>query len=134
MPLLDVSDVLCDPMFSEVLTIQRREAVVGSNGRSTIQTTTISPAPVGVVIPQTDQPLQRGPDQQNLPKLIQVHTTFRLRSASTDPTTGNEYQPDLIVWRGDSFQVNRVYDYSDFGAGFVTADCSSVDSLDVAAQ
>lgn len=132
MPLLDVSDVITDPDFGERVTVQRRSAAAGSNGRPTVQTSssTIS----AVVIPQSDLPLQRGPDQQSLPKLIQVHTTFRLRSASTDPQSGIEYQPDLIVWKGDSFQVNRVYDFSSFGAGFVSADCSSIDSTDQAAS
>lgn len=123
MPMLDVSAVLLDPMFCELLTVQRRAETVGANGRSTLATITISPAPVGVVIPQNDLPLQRGPDQQTLPRLLQVHTPFRLRSASPG------YQPDLIIWNGDAFVVNRIQDFSRYGGGFIQADCSALTAI-----
>lgn len=118
MPDIDVSDVLLDPEFCEVLTVQRRaESLL--KGRSTLTVTTISPAPVGVVIPQNDSPMVRGPDQQSLPRLIQVHTPFRLRGISTG------FQPDLITWKGAPYVVNKVQDFSSYGQGFIQADCSS---------
>lgn len=131
MPLLDVSDILLDPDIVETLTIQRRQANVGSNGRATKTVTTITPAPVGSVQPQDAGDLERGSDQQNLPKEIQVITQFRLRGASQDGQ-GNEYQPDLIVWQGDSYQVDSIEPWTAYGAGWVVAKCSSIDSLDQA--
>lgn len=123
MPLINVTDILLDSDFCELLTVQRRaESLV--KGRSTLAVTTISPAPVGVVIPQNDSPMVRGPDQQNLPQLIQVHTPFRLRGASTG------YQPDLIVWNGASYVVNKVQNFSHYGGGFIQADCSSMASTE----
>lgn len=131
MPLLDVSDILLDPDVAETLTIQRRQANVGSNGRASQTVTTITPAPVGSVQPQDAGDLERGSDQQKLPKKIEVITPFRLRSAGSDGQ-GNEYQPDLIVWQGDSYQVDSVEPWTAYGAGWLVAKCSSVDSLDVA--
>ncbi|MDB5448419.1 MAG: putative phage head-tail adaptor [Phenylobacterium sp.] len=133
MPALDVSDILLDPDFCEVLTVIRRLQTL-VRGRATTTETTITPAPVGVVLAQSDAPIQRGPDQQNLPRLIQVHTPFRLRSASKDPVSGLVYQPDIIVWGGDRFVVNKVQDFSRYGRGFLQADCSSQDLIDVAAS
>lgn len=125
MPDIDVSDILLDPDFCELLTVTRRaETMV--KGRSTTTPTTISPQPVGVVIPQNDSPMMRGPDQQNLPRLIQVHTPFRLRGASAG------YQPDLITWKGADYVVNKVQDFSSYGGGFIQADCSSVASTEPA--
>lgn len=124
MPDIDLTDLLSDPDFAEELTVIRRRQVIDTvTGISTAQSNQVRPSPIGVVIPQADLPIQRGPDQQALPRLIEVHTNFRLRSASTDG--GRTYLPDFIVWNGDNFYVNRVYDYSKFGRGFVQADCSS---------
>lgn len=134
MPTLDVTDVLLDPDFCETLTVIRRQEGPLVKGRPSITETTISPAPVGVVLAQSDAPIQRGPDQQNLPRLIQVHTPFRLRGPSKDPVSGAIYQPDIIVWGGDRFVVNKVQDFSRFGRGFIQADCSSQDLIDVAAS
>jgi len=124
MPNIDVSDLLTDPDFAETLTVMRREQVIDPvTGISSADSNLITPSPFGVVIPQADLPIQRGPDQQALPRLIEVHTKFRLRSASIENDV--TYLPDFIVWNGDNFYVNRVYDYSRFGRGFIQADCSS---------
>ena len=124
MPDIDLTDLLSDPDFAEQLIVMRRRQVIDPiTGIATAQSNMVAPKPLGVVIPQADLPIQRGPDQQALPRLIEVHTRFRLRSAST--ADGRTYLPDFIVWNGDNFYVNRVYDYSKFGRGFVQADCSS---------
>ncbi len=125
MPDLDVTDVILDPMFAETLTVIRRQQSINALGRVTLTTTTISPAPVGVVLAQADAALVRGPDQQTLPRLLQVHTTYRLRSTGVD-VSGNTFQPDVIVWNGDQYVVNKIQDFSRFGVGFIQADCSSM--------
>lgn len=124
MPDIDLTDLLSDPDFAESLTIMRRRQIIDPvTGISSAQSNLVLPRPIGVVIPQADLPIQRGPDQQALPRLLQVHTKFRLRSAAI--ADGRTYLPDFIVWNGDNFYVNRVYDYSHFGRGFIQADCSA---------
>jgi hypothetical protein len=132
LPSLDLTELLNDPdLAGESFTVLRREQVITSQGRGSVQTSTFTA--VGSVIPLSDQPMQRGPDQQTLPRLLQVITQFRLRGVSKDPQ-GNDYQPDLIVWNGDNYVVNKVYDWSHYGAGFVSADCSSIVSVEEAPQ
>lgn len=126
MPSLDVTDILLDPDFCEELVVQRRAETINGKGRAQKAVTVIDPAPFGVVLPQNDVPMQRGPDQQNLPRLLQVHTPFRLRG----PAPG--FQPDIIIWNGDPFVVNKVHDFSRFGQGFIQADCSSMSTIDQA--
>src|SRR5258708_12492248 len=121
MPDIDVTDVLDDPMYCQPLTIQRRQEAVIAKGRATTNVVVSDPAPSGVVKPVSDQPLQRGPDQQNLPRLLEVHTPFRLRSASRQGT-GEQYQPDRIVWNGDTYVVNKAQDYSPYRPAWSQAD------------
>lgn len=128
MPDLDVSDLLLDPDFAEELTIKRRVVAVGQNGRQTVTPTVVDPKPWGVVLPQNDAPMMRGPDQQTLPALLQVHTQFRLRGPALDGNT--DYQPDIVVWNGADFVVNKVHPFSKYGSGFVVADCSSMNPTD----
>lgn len=130
MPFLDVSDVTMDPDFAEQLVIYRRAQVINTKGRPTITPVLITPAPIGVVLAQDDLPLQRGTDQQNLPQLLEVHTPFRLRSASKDPAGGQLYLPDVLIWNSTTFLINRVYNFSHFGFGFIRAACSSTDAID----
>lgn len=126
MPDIDVSELLYDPDFCEQLSITRRSVSVGDNGRQTITSTAVSPAPFGVVVPQSDSTTLRGPDQQNLPRLIAVYTTFRLQPVAPG------FKADLIIWEGDTYIVNKVYPFNKMGSGFVGADCSSWDSTDEA--
>jgi hypothetical protein len=121
-PEIDVSDLLLDPDFVETIQLLRRAEVIGANGRMT--TTNTSHNIIASVQPQTDQPMIRGPDQQNLPQLIAVITKFRLRGISPG------FQPDLVLWNDTTFVVNKVYNWSHYGAGFVKGECSSMDHLD----
>jgi galactose-6-phosphate isomerase len=123
MPDLDVSDVLLDPDFCETLTITRRPFTM-VKGIATVTPTTISPAPVGVVYSISGDLIRQGADQQNLPNTIIVHTPFRLRG----PAQG--FLPDIVVWNGDNFAVTSVDNFSHFGSGFVSAICTSQDSVD----
>jgi hypothetical protein len=131
MPFLDVTDVLRDPMFCEQLTITRREQAVSNKGRGSTNNTVVNPKPVGVVLPVTDKPLERGPDQQNLPKAIEIHTPFRLRSASDKADRTKTYQPDIVTWQGDDFTVVNVDSFSQYGQGWIRADAISTDTIDV---
>lgn len=122
MPNLDVSDILLDPDFCEQLTVQRR-AITMTKGRATTTSTTISPAPYGVVFSITGD-LLRASDQQNMPATIVVHTPFRLRGASPG------YEPDLVIWNGDNYAVTALDNFSRYGSGFVAATCTAQDSVD----
>ena len=55
-------------------------------------------------------------------------TAFRLRAQSQDSL------PDLVSWRGDSYLVQTIEDYTNYGRGFVQAYCTSEDLQDAAPQ
>lgn len=122
MPAIDVSELLVDPDFAETVQIVRRAELISETGRVSTQNSTYDV--VACVQPQSDQPMIRGPDQQNLPQLIEVITQWRLRGIAPG------WQPDLVVWNGTTFVVNKVYNWSHYGNGFVMAECSSMDHLD----
>lgn len=124
MPFIDVTDALLDPDFAEFLTIQRRAFTIGDNGRQIITITYVKPAPVGVVVPK-NMDIFRNPDYQTLPRLVTVYTQFMLRG----PSPGG--LPDYLLWGGDTFIVNGVEPWSHYGPGWVKAECSSIDSVDM---
>ena len=116
MPLLDVSDVLLDPDFSDTFTVYREAATVGADGRSVRTETTYSA--VGVVTPDMWSTLQRSPEGSNVSETITVITQFRLTS-SVDGSDADE-----IVWNGKRYVVIAVGDCSRYGAGFIEASAS----------
>lgn len=120
---LDVSDLLLDPDFTEVFKVLRQREVVGTNGRSTA-TVSALPGIVGVITMASPNDLLRVPDEQHSDKNISVVTKFRLRG----PSPG--YQPDKIVWQGDTYIVHNVEPYTQFGSGFVQAIAGSIDAID----
>lgn len=126
--MLDVTDVILDQdLATEFISVIRRPIVM-VKGRATV------PAPVRTdnvpaVVNSGISELVRAQDQQNMPNRISVHTLFRLQGPARDGA-GTQYEPDLIVWRGDNYVISSLDDYSKYGAGFVRADCASVSSID----
>lgn len=123
MPQLDVSFLTTDPDFSEALTIIRRTQSAGSNGRAITTETEIIPAPFGVVTPGAVSPVYRAAEYESAGDAISVCTNFVLRSAQAG------HLPDILVWRGSRYYVQKIMDYSQFGAGFVVAECGLIDPV-----
>lgn len=128
MPLLDVSEVLSDPLFTEPMNVYRRTETVGSNGRTVITRTRVRPVPTGVIMPKDSviggNAIQRNPDEQHRGSALLIYTQFRLRG----PSPG--FQPDVVVWNGDDYVVTLVNDYSHYGAGYIQVELSSMTSVD----
>lgn len=118
MPLLDVSEVLADPDFNEVLNVIRRQQTIDMHGRAVLTETTFTP--YGVVTSGNPDPLLRTVDYEAEKNTIRVHTTFVLIGVQNGVT---DYQPDVILWNGNRYLVNKTWDYSKYGAGFIAADC-----------
>jgi hypothetical protein len=130
MPLLDVSDVLTDPdIAGERLEVVRRFETVNGFGESVV--TTKRYAVRGSVTPVGDNSLIREEAYQAEAQTILVVTAFLLRGPSKNPA-GQSFQPDVILWLGDSYVVRVLNDYSRYGAGMVEAECSSIDFIDEA--
>jgi hypothetical protein len=128
MPQIDVSDIVRDPFIAgEAFTVQRRIETVDQYGQSSVQVQTFQA--LGSIAPAGENSLVREEAYQTQAKSIQVITPFRLRGASKDQA-GYRYQPDIVIWKGDSFIVRSISDFSQYGAGLVQADCTSIDLVD----
>ena len=125
MPFIDVTDLLTDSFIAgENFTVYRRKENINPFGES-IVTVQIEQA-VGQISPTSPSNLVRDPAYSSQYKNLDVITTFRLIGAGQDIST-QAYQPDLVLWKGNFYIVNKVDDYTHYGAGFVQAICDAFD-------
>ena len=124
MALLDVSEILTDPDFADKFNVRRRSETVDTHGRSTVAEQLFSQV-VGVVTAISPSDLDRREDYQAMTRSISIVCQFRLRGE----TDGG--QPDIVVWRGNNYIVKHIDPYPQFGRGFIQAECSSMDRVDV---
>lgn len=122
MAYLDLTDLTLDPEFSEQITINRRNEQVNSGGISTLATKQFTAT--GVVYPTGANSMVRQDAYTRGQKSIKVITKFRIQG----PSIG--YQPDVIVYRGDMFVVKTTDDFTQYGAGFIVAECVSMDLVE----
>lgn len=129
MPEIDLSEVLLDSVVAgEWFTVIRRPDVVGSNGQTTIGA--IQFQAIGQITPIGPNSILREEAFTTDEKAIRVTTSFMLRGPSKDPTMQN-FQPDIIMWRGNSYIVRTIADFSKYGPfGMITAECSSIDYVE----
>jgi hypothetical protein len=121
--MLDVADVLQDPDLAQTLTVRRAVVAVDDNGRAaeTPSTLTIS----GVVAPATDEQLQRLAEGDRSSETIAVYTATRLTDG--DDTHG----PDVVAWKGGTYLVKSVWDWSDYGYFEALAQSDTMQGKDV---
>ena len=133
MPLLDVSELLSDPLFVETITVIRREQTINARGRVVIVATSF-PGVLASVQPKDTaiggNIISREPDGSFRGSNLNVYTKFRLRSVSKEESGDIQFQPDVIVWNGDHFLVALTNDYSHYGAGYMHAECEATDPVD----
>jgi galactose-6-phosphate isomerase len=126
MPWIDVTDIMFDPEIAgESFSVIRREETVSPFGESILNAQTFSNV-IGQVSPTARNSLVREQSFSSQEKSIQVITAFKLNGAAKDELQRG-YQPDLIFWKNGYYIVGEVEDYSQYGAGFVSADCSAYD-------
>lgn len=115
MPNLDVSDVLDDPDFMTSFTVRRTTQTVNSYGE-TVETTTTS-TQTGVVFPTSGKELLRNSDGENIGGDVMVVTKYLLTSGQ------DNVEADIVIWGGHEWTVMRTKDYSEYGQGFIQANC-----------
>lgn len=125
-PWLDVSDVLLSPEFNDTeLWCTRRAETVNGFGEGSVSSVVTKFS--GVVTTPGPNELVRGSDETHFNDTITVITKFRLRSASSE--AGQNYQPDIVLYDGDYYLVDKVDDYNRYGAGFIEAQCTLTDYI-----
>lgn len=127
MPQIDVTRLTRSPMIAgSAFQVQRRRQVVNRFGETVTRTTLLDG--VGAVYPSGDNSLVRQADYEVQANTITVVTTFRLQGAAAVGSTN--YLPDLVIWNGNPYLVSTVNDFSQYGAGFIEAECSSQSMVD----
>lgn len=120
MPVLDVSDVLADPMFADAATVVRAAVTVDPLTGRRVETTTETAISV-VVTSDKGRNLQRNPEAAISTGSILMHSTFRFTEG------GGGLDADIVTWNGRRYTVVTVDDYSRYGAGFTCATCRLLD-------
>jgi galactose-6-phosphate isomerase len=127
MATLDVGWVALCPEFVDVFEVVRRPELVTMQGRTeTYGGTTIRA--FGTLYPTGDNSLVRQDDYTRAAKTMTIVTPFRLRMSAPG------FQPDFVLYRGNTFVVTNVQDYTQYGDGFVVAECSTRDAQDAPPQ
>lgn len=130
MPDIDVTDVVLDGHIAgESFLVERRLQTVNDFGEST--TTTVQLGATGAVSPTGDNSIIREQAFQTQAKTIRVITTFDLRGP-TRGEAGKKFDADVVLWRGGRFVVAVVNDYSQYGQGFIEAECMNMLLADLA--
>lgn len=116
MALIDVSELLTDPDFTNTVTLIRRASTVNTYGEN-VMTETQSTI-TAVVQGANTESLERVPEGARLSDLIDVYYKGQLTAESPSGYA------DVIVWGGKRYQVFEVVeDFMNFGAGFTKAVC-----------
>lgn len=116
MALIDVSELLTDPDFTNTVTLIRRASTVNTHGENTMVET--SSSITAVVQGANTESLERVPEGARLSDLIDVYYKGQLTAESPSGYA------DVIVWGGKRYQVFEVVeDFMNFGAGFTKAVC-----------
>lgn len=116
MALIDVSDLLLDPDFTNTVTLIRRASSINIHGEHDMVET---PSQIiASVQGLSAEDLVRMPEAARLQGMIAVY--FRGKLMAESP---NGYA-DVIVWQGKRHQVATVDEsFMNFGAGFTRAIC-----------
>lgn len=115
-PLLDVTEVLTDPMFQDTeIFYTRSTEVVGSDGVAVYTPTTTQFS--GVVVQTSGEDLKRLEDGSRHGGSMEIYTRTQLISGEAGLTA------DIVTWQGDEYTVSKVLDWSTYGRGFVRAIC-----------
>lgn len=122
---LDISELAGDiSIAGNKFIVLRRQEVVNDFGESVLQTV---PLPAwGAVFPTGDNALEMTEGYSTQANGLTVITKFRLRGATKDEMQ-DTFQPDVIRWLGNHYKVMVVNSYSQYGIGFIEAECVLTD-------
>lgn len=122
MALLDVSEVIADPLFTSPVRLIARSETFDENGQSVwIESACYC---VQAVVTSDMKTLER------LPEEIRRVGTIVVRFLIKDAPAFKAHAHDCVEWRGKRFAINDAADYSQFGQGFIRLICSPEEAFD----
>jgi hypothetical protein len=116
MALSDVSDALFDPDFLDLLQYIRCPVSADGNGVR-VEAGQLPVDFYGAVTTRDGDRMIRGSDGERVEGNITIHTITRL----TDGQDG--LSADVVIWKGAMYTVSKVKSFSNYGRGFVSAEC-----------
>lgn len=123
MALLDVSEVISDPLFTSPVELIASKESFDENGNPRWDDGERSV--VMAVVTSDMKSIQRLPDSLRREGTILVRC---LIENLPQEFQGKGY--DTVIWRGRRFTINDTADYSQFGSGFIRMVCSPEEASD----
>jgi len=116
MALIDVTQLLTDPDFTDTVQLIRRAKDVNDFGEGVL--TEADPVDAKMVVqPATGDDLKKMPEGSVFTEMIKVWFKGELRLQTVDGYS------DIIVARGRRFECYKPDDFSNYGAGYMAAIC-----------
>lgn len=115
MALVDVTPLLHDPDFVDVMQVITRTPTVNTKGENTIAEVTLNG--VGSVQPASGKTIQR------LPENLQIANVSSFWFQGVIIATAPGKYPSIVVFRGQRYQVQLVMDWSNYGPGYTEGIC-----------
>lgn len=115
MGLVDVSELLHDPDFVDQMTVITRLPAVNSLGENTLKECPV--VSVGSVQPASGKTIFKLPEEFRVANV----SSFWFQGEITASAPGK--YSSIIVFKGRRYQVQLVFDWTNFGAGWCEGTC-----------
>lgn len=112
---VDVTELLTDPDFVDVIGLITRVPMVNSLGENTIQESSITS--VGSVQPASGRTIQRLPEALRVANV----SSFWFKGKIIASEAGK--YPSLLTFKGARYQVQMVFDWTNWGEGWCEGTC-----------
>lgn len=112
---IDVSDLLLDPDFVDAMTVITRKPKVNSKGENILIDNPV--VSVGSVQPASGRTIMKLPDEFRVANV----SSFWFKG-SIIATAPGKYS-SVIIFKGLRYQVQTVFDWSNWGAGWCEGTC-----------
>lgn len=115
MALIDITDLLVDPDFVDPLALVHRVPTVNAMGENTLEETSVDT--IGSVQPASGATLLRLPDAYRVPNVNSFWIKGEIISDGVDK------YPDVIMYKGYAYEVQVVFDWTNWGPGWAEGTC-----------
>lgn len=112
---IDVTDLLSDPDFVDAICVIDRVPFINSFGENTLREA--STTSVGSVQPASGRVIQRIPEAMRVANM----SSFWFKGVITASSPGK--YSSILVFKGQRYQVQTVFDWSNFGQGYTEGTC-----------
>lgn len=112
---INVTEILSDPDFVDKVCLVQRVPSVNSQGENILKETNIET--IGCVQPASGRTLQRLPEALRVANV----SSFWLK-AKIIATEPGKYS-SILVFKGKRYQVQTVFDWTNFGEGYTEGTC-----------